>query len=344
MRRRNFLVGTLAAGAAPSLAGQAAAQPGAGQPERSKIALGVGGKALLYYLPLTVAEQRGFFKDQGLQIEINDFGAGAKSLQALVGGSVDVVTGAYEHTFRMQAKGQDIRAVLELGRFPGIVIAARKSLAGQIRSAADLKGRKIGVTGPGSSTALATQYAMVKAGLKVTDAAIIGIGSGAAAVAAMKRGEIDVISHLEPVISKLEEDGEIVPLIDTRTEAGTLALFGGPNPAATLYLRQDFIERNPVTTQRLANAFLQALRWIEAATPEQIADSVPVAYHLGDKPVYVRAVAASKDGYSRNGIITRLGMDSVMNMLRTLDPEFANVQLDLDKTFDGRFAAKAQQA
>jgi len=94
-------------------------------PEKTKVVLGVGGKPLLYYLPLTIAERKGFFKAQGLDVEINDFGGGAKSLQALVGGSVDVVTGAYEHTIRMQAKGQDIRAVLELGRFPAIVIAVR---------------------------------------------------------------------------------------------------------------------------------------------------------------------------------------------------------------------------
>ena len=88
--------------------------------------LGVGGKPLLYYLPLTIAERKGFFKEQGLEVEINDFGGGAKSLQALIGGSVDVVTGAYEHTIRMQAKGQDVRAVTELGRFPAIVIAVEE--------------------------------------------------------------------------------------------------------------------------------------------------------------------------------------------------------------------------
>ncbi len=81
--------------------------------------LGVGGKPLLYYLPLTIAERRGFFKEEGLEVEINDFGGGAKSLQALIGGSVDVVTGAYEHTIRMQAKGQDVRAVDRARAVPG---------------------------------------------------------------------------------------------------------------------------------------------------------------------------------------------------------------------------------
>jgi NitT/TauT family transport system substrate-binding protein len=339
MHRRKFLTG--AAGLiAATRADFALAQstPPAG---KTKVALGVGGKPLLYYLPLTIAEQKGYFKAQGLDVEINDFGGGAKSLQALIGGSVDVVTGAYEHTIRMQAKGQDIRAVLEMGRFPGIVIAVKKSLADEIKSAADFKGRKIGVTAPGSSTALCAQYAMVKAGLKPTDAAIIGVGAGASPVAAVKKGEIEVLAHLEPVISKLEQDGDIEILIDTRTEAGSKALFGGSNPAACLYLRQDFIAKNPGTTQRLTNALMAALRWVAKATPEEIADAVPAAYHLGDKPLYIKAVSKSIEGYSKTGLVTAEGMASIMDMLKKLDPEFANAQIDLSKTFDGSFAAKA---
>lgn len=328
---------TMAAGLALAASG-AQAQ---GAPEKTSVALGVGGKALLYYLPLTIAERKGFFKEQGLDVTINDFGGGAKSLQALIGGSVDVVTGAYEHTIRMQAKGQDIRAVVELGRFPAIVVAVKKDRMDKIKSAADFKGAKIGVTAPGSSTALTAQYAMVKAGLKASDASIIGVGGGAGGVAAMKKGEIDVISHLDPVIAKLEADGDVVALYDTRTEAGTKALFGGSNPAAVLYARNEFIEKNPNVMQRLTNAFIKSLKWIEAATPEQIADAVPSEYHLGDKALYLAAVAKSKEAYSRTGVIPEAGMKSVMDMLRTLDPEFATIQLDLNKTFVGTFVKKA---
>src|SRR4029079_13759912 len=127
-------------------------------PEKNQLTLAVGGKTALYYLPLTICKRLGYFKEQGLDVTINDFRGGAKSLQALIGGSVDVVTGAYEHTIRMQAKGQDVRAVVELGRFPAVVIAARKDRT-EIKSPADLKGKKIGVTAPGSSTALIAQYA-----------------------------------------------------------------------------------------------------------------------------------------------------------------------------------------
>lgn len=337
MERRTFLTGTGALALATAVSPGARAQA----PEKSKVVLGVGGKALLYYLPLTIAERKNFFKEEGLEVEINDFAGGARSLQALVGGSVDVVTGAFEHTIRMQAKGQDIRAVTELGRFPAIAIAVRKDKAAQIKSAADLKGMKIGVTAPGSSTALTVQYAMVKAGLKATDASIIGVGGGASGVAAMKKGEIDAISHLDPVIAKLEADGDIQVLIDTRTEAGTRALFGGSNPAACLYAKKDFLDRNPVTTQRLVNAFVKALKLIQASTPEQITEMVPPEYHLGDKPLYVQAVKNSLESYSRDGIVSEAGRTSIYDMLKTLDPELQDAKVDLGTTFDDRFVRKA---
>jgi NitT/TauT family transport system substrate-binding protein len=312
--------------------------------EKPRLTLGVGGKNLLYYLPLTVAERQGYFKDYGLDVTINDFAGGARSLQALVGGSVDVVAGAYEHTLRMQAKGQDIRAVLELLRFPSIVIGVRKDLAGKVKSAADFKGLKIGVTAPGSSTFITAQHAMVKAGLKPNDASFIGIGGGASGVAAMKKGEIDAISHLDPVIAKLEADGDIVTLIDTRTEAGTRALFGGSNPASCIYVKNDFIQANPNTVQAVVNAHYKALLWIAAATPAQVADAVPAEFHLGDRALYEAAFAKTREAYSRTGVSSLDGMKSVMDMLKTLDKEMEAANVDVASTFVGRFAERAAGA
>ena len=122
------------------------------KPETAKVHLAVGGKSSLYYLPLTVTERLGYFKDAGLDVEISDFAGGAKSLQALIGGSADVVTGAFDHTIQMQAKNQPIVALVQLGRFPGFALALRKEKAASYKGPKDLKGMKIGVTAPGSST------------------------------------------------------------------------------------------------------------------------------------------------------------------------------------------------
>ena len=336
MAFRTFALAALAA------LGLVAAQAGAQTLEKTKLTIGVGGKPLLYYLPLTIAETRGFFKEAGLQVETNDFGGGSRALQALLGGSVDVVTGAYEHTIRMQTKGQDVRAVLELGRFPGIVLAVKKDKAAQIRTPADLKGMKIGVTAPGSSTNFFVSFLMAKAGVNPKDAAFIGVGTGLSAVAAIKRGEIDAIANLDPVISKLETDGDVVIMADTRTEAGTRAIFGGSNPAAVVYLKNDFIEKNPNTTQAIVTAFHKALTWIAAASPEDIAKAVPETYYLGDRDLYVRAVKASLETYSRTGIIQLEGMKSALGMLKEFDAELKDVKdEDLPRTFVDRFAKKA---
>ena len=309
--------------------------------EKKQLTLGVGGKSALYYLPLTICERLGYFKELGLDVTIEDFRGGAQSLQALVGGSVDVVTGAYEHTIRMQAKGQDIRAVIELGRFPGIAVGLRKDRAPAYKSAADLKGTKIGVTAPGSSTHFFVMYLMSKAGLAPSDASYIGVGAAASAVAAMKKGEIDALSNVDPMITRLERDGDIKIVADSRTEEGTRAIFGGSNPAAVLYLKHQFAQSNPNTVEALVNAFYKTLKWLEKATPDAIAATVPEEYFLGDKALYLAAVKANKQVYSLTGLVAPAGMQSSANMLTAFDPELKAAKVDLSRTFEDRFVRKA---
>src|SRR3954465_11602851 len=98
MRRRTLLTASATALALPMVAsGQA--------PEKPKLTIAVGGKNLLYYLPLTIAESLGYFKAEGLDVTIAEFAGGSKALEAVVGGSADVVSGAFEHTLIMQPKG-----------------------------------------------------------------------------------------------------------------------------------------------------------------------------------------------------------------------------------------------
>ena len=116
---------------------------------------------------------------------------------------------------------------------------------------------------------------------------------------------------------------------------------GGANPAAVLYLKNEFAEKNPVTTQKLVNALMKSLKWLETAKPEEVADLVPEEYLLGDKPLYLRAVKNSQESYSRTGISTPDAMKSMYDSLKLLDPELSNSNVDLSKTFIDSFAKKA---
>jgi NitT/TauT family transport system substrate-binding protein len=333
---RRIVIAGLAGCALSAALGRAAR---AQQLEMTSVRLGVANKSHLYYLPLTLAERRGYFRDYGLNVAIADFEGGAQSLDALLESTVDVVTGAYEHTLRMQAKGQDVRAVIELGRFPGIVLALRKDKP--YRSAADLRGLKIGVTAPGSSTHFFVLYLMAKAGLAPADASFVGVGGGPAAVAAVANGEVDAIANLDPVITRLQQDGLIRIAVDTRFPRVNYEIFGGTNSAAVLYAKQAFIAANPNTVQALVNAFYKTLKWIATATTDEIIATVPAEYFLGDRDIYLKALRANLLVYSKNGLITRQGMRSALAMLSAFDPELKGATIDLDKTFDGRFVKRA---
>src|SRR5512143_281356 len=309
--------------------------------EKKKVTIAVGGKNLLYYLPLTVAEQKGFFKDEGLDVEIVDFAGGARALQAVVGGSADVVSGAFEHNINMQAKGQPMRAFVLQGRAPQIVLAVSTKTMPNFNSVADLKGKKIGVTAPGSSTNILCNFVIAKAGLKPSDVSYVGVGAAQGAVAALRAGQIDAISNLDPVITILSRSNDIRIVSDTRDVAEADKVFGGPMPAATLYAPVAFIDKNPNTVQALTNAIVRANKWIQQAGPSDIVKAVPEAYLLGDRAVYIDAFLKAKPALSPDGMIPDAGPATALRALQSVDPAMLNAKIDLKSVYTNDFVRKA---
>jgi sulfonate transport system substrate-binding protein len=312
------------------------------KPELAKVRLAVGGKPALFYLPLTVTERLGLFRQQGLEVEISDFPGGARALQALMGGSADVVTGSFEHTIQMQAKGQPVVGLVQLGRFPGYVLGVLTARAQGYRGPADLKGMKIGVTAPGSGTHFMVQYFMAHHGLKRDDASFVGVGASASAVAAVRRGEIDAIVNVDPVIAVLVNQNLIKVVADTRTEAGTREIFGGLYPAATLYAQPAFVAKNPRTVQALANAFVAGLKWMQSHSADEIAAVMPEEYALGDKAVYVQSIKSNLPLYAPEGRFSRDGAETSYRVLKEFDPDVARATIDVSRTYDDTFVEKAQ--
>ena len=335
MKRRTLISLAPAALAAPVFTVRAQAL------EKPKVALAVGGKNLLYYLPLTVAESLGYFKAEGLDLTINDFAGGAQSLRALIGGSVDVVSGAFEHTVNMQAKGQKLRAFVLMGRAPQIVLGINPKTMPDFKSVTDLKGKKIGVTAPGSSTNVMANFVLAKAGLKPSDVSFIGVGASSGAVAAMRSGQIDAISNLDPVITLLQRSGDLKVISDTRVVAEADKVFGGPMPAACLYAKSEFVEKNPATAQALVNAIVRADKWIQGAGAGDIIKAVPEAYLLGDRAVYIDAFLAAKGALAADGMIPAKGPDTAFRALASIDRVIASAKLDLPAVYTNEFVRKA---
>lgn len=332
MQRRTLMLGACAAVAAPTI-GWTQSQP--------KVTIAVGGKNLLYYLPLTIAETQGFFKDEGLDFTIVDFAGGSRALQAVIGGSADVVSGAFEHTINMQAKGQFLREFALQGRVPQVVLGVNPKTMPNYRTVADLKGKKVGVTAPGSSTNVMLNFVLARAGLKPTDVSVIGVGAGNGAVAAMRSGQIDAISNLDPVITLLKRSGDLRIVSDTRNVAESDKVFGGPMPAGCMYAPQAYIDKHPQTIQAIANAIVRANKWIQQAGASDIVKAVPESYLLGDRAVYIDAFLASKGALSPDGMLPEAGPATALRALQSIDPALKEAKIDLAATYTNDFVKKA---
>ncbi len=259
-----------------------------------------------------------------------------------MGGSADVVSGAYEHTINLQSKGQFFQAFVLQGRAPAIALGvSTKTMAGY-KTLADLKGKKIGVSAPGSSTNMVANLLLSRAGLKAEDVSFIGVGTAASALTAVRSGQIDAISNIDPVMTMLEQKGDVRIISDTRTLKGTLEVFGGPMPAGCLYAPSEFLQKNPNTAQALADAIVHSLKWLQTAGPGDILKTVPESYLLGDRGLYLASFNKVHEAIALDGLIPEEGTKTALRALASFDPAIRAEKIALNRTFINDFARKAK--
>ena len=311
--------------------------------EKPRIALSVGGSiSQMNKVAYFVALNRKYFDQEGLTVDSTAFASGTAALQNLIGGNADVVEGSFEHTLRMQTKGQNLMCIATFGRYPANVLVVRKSQADKIKTIADLKGKKIGISAPGASTHNFVAGLMERAGVNYKDASYVSIGTGLSAVAAMKSGgELDAIVNLDPAINALVDGGEAVVLSDSRTEEGTYAAFGGPYLADCLYAKIDFVKANPNTAQAIANAIVHAMQWLKTASIDDIIKSLPPEYYQADERLYRKSLEKNLAAFQWDGIVGPEAVRNVWKAIAILEPELKDAKVDYEKTYDNDLIVRA---
>ena len=329
--------------AALLLAGTQARHVGAqGKPEKTRVSIAVAAKASLDCLALTIADSLGYFAAEGLEVEIHDFGGGARALQAVVDGSGDVVGGAFEHTINLQGKNQFFRAFVLLGRAPQVALGVCTRTMPAYKTVPDLKGRKIGVALPGSVADTVANLVLMRGGVLPREVSFVEMPSVSAALAAVRSGQLDAISYTEPLMTMLEHKADVRIISDTRTLKGTQEVFGGSMPGACLYAPGDFVQKNPGTVQALANAAVHALKWLQTAGPSDLIKTVPEAYLHGDRSLYLASFNKSREAIAVDGLIPDEGVRTALRAMGRLDTSIKTDKIDLARTFTNEFARKAK--
>lgn len=308
---------------------------GASRDQRIEVRIAVGGQAQLVYLPTTLAQSLGHYEQEGLQVTLQDFPGGAKALEALLGGSTDVVSGFYDHTIQMAAEGRSLQAFVSMLRYLGLAAVVSPASPRKIRRIEDLRGATVGVSAPGSSTHLFARYLLATRGVPPDSISAVGIGMSASAVAAMERGKVDAAIMADPAIAYLtKRRGALTILADTRTAEGVRAVFGtGSYPASVLYSSAEWIQSNRETARRLARAIQRTLRWIQAHSPEEVARAMPPEFHGEDESLYVESLRRAMVMYSCDGRMPADGPEAVRKVLAVSLPKVREARIDLAKTY-----------
>ncbi|MBE1499395.1 NitT/TauT family transport system substrate-binding protein [Amycolatopsis lexingtonensis] len=314
-----------------------------GEGGKPKVTIMVGGLEKVIYLPAMLTQQLGNFAAQGIDVELQSEQSGANAETALVAGQVQGVVGFYDHTIDLQAKDQCIKSVVQLANIPGEALVVGTAHVDQIKSSADFKGKKMGVTSLGSSTDFLTKALAAKANVGADQYTPVKVGAGQTFIASLDNGGIEGGMTTDPTIAQLTNTGKAKVLYDLRTAESTKAALGGLYPASSLYMSCDFVDRNKDAVQKLANAFVATLKWIGQHSPEEIAAKMPPSYSGGDKALYIKSIKDSIGMFNGDGKMDAAGAKNVLEVLSSFSK---NVQpkkdsIDLSKTYTTEFVDAA---
>jgi NitT/TauT family transport system substrate-binding protein len=305
---------------------------------QSKVTIAIGGGACLCYLPTVLAKQLGEYETAGLDVELVDLKGGSDALKAVLGGSADVVSGYFDHCVNLAAKKQELQSFVVYDRYPGLVLVVSPKQTGKITSIKDLAGKRVGVSAPGSSTDFFLKYQLKKNGLDPTGTAVIGIGLGATAVAAMQQGQIDAAVMLDPAVTVLQSSHkDLTILSDTRTQKDTLDVFGGEYPGGALYTTTAWIKSHDKEVQALTSAIMHTLKWIHTHSPEEIMAKMPEGMVGKDKELYLAALKNTLPMYSETGLMDPKGAAAVLAVFSESSPEVAKANIDVGKTYTNKY-------
>ncbi|MFI6344070.1 ABC transporter substrate-binding protein [Streptomyces sp. NPDC050560] len=301
-----------------------------------KLKIMVGGLDKVIYLPAMLTQRLGYFADEGLDVELLTEPAGVQGTTALVAGEVQGAVGFYDHTLDLQVKGKQVESVVQFADAPGEVEMVATKDSG-IDSPKDFKGKKLGVTGLGSSTDFLTKYLAVQNGVQVSQFTPVAVGAGQTFISALKQGSIQGGMTTDPTVAQLLDQKAGKILVDMRTPEGSRKALGGAYPSSSLYMNTDWVNGHKPTVRKLAHALVKTLKWMATHSPEEIAAKMPADYAQGGKALYAESIKATLPMFNDDGVMPEDGPKTVERVLKAFNPNLKNADVDLSKTYTTEF-------
>jgi NitT/TauT family transport system substrate-binding protein len=337
-------VGALAlATAACSSPSHAASKTGHSKASTPTVKLMVGGIDKQIYLPYQLAQSLGIYKKYGVNVELStEQNGGVGAEEAMASGQVDMAGAWYIHTIDFQSKGKDVIDVVQLSGAPG-----EREMCGTnsgVHSAADFKGKTLGVTDLGSGTDELTQFLASQQGVGHKGYHTLAVGAGATAIAAIQRNTAQCVMTTQPTVGALESKHLAYSALDLATTKGATDALGGAWPAAAVLAQADWVNSHQDAVQKVVDALVATMHWINTHSANDIANALPsqfVSNSTITKDQYINGLTTDKGQFLPDGIMPAGGPKTIFNMEKVLGVDVSKVKVG--DTFTNNYAQKANQ-
>jgi NitT/TauT family transport system substrate-binding protein len=307
------------------------------------VTLMVGGIDKQIYLPYQLAQDLGFYKKYGVNVQLSteqSGGVGAET--AMVSGQVDMAGAWYVHAIDFQAKGKNVVDVVQLSGAPGEREMCAKDSG--ITSPAQWKGKSLGVTDIGSGTDSLTLYLAARYHLTSKEISRVAVGAGPTFVAALQHGRIACGMTTQPTVGAIQTQGIGASVINLATTAGAQQWLGGAYPAAGVLARADWVASHQAVVQKVVDALVATMHWINTHSAADIANAMPAAFvsnGLTTKAAYTAELAQDKGQFLPDGMMPPSGPATVLAIEKFIGNVTAPV--NLSTTYTNQYAITANK-
>ena len=290
-------------------------------------------------MPFTLADSLGYYKEEGVDVTMENLPSGVKALQALIGGSIDVAGLMYQQTIQMAADGQHVRAFFITSQRSMLTLVVSPATKKKIRSVADLKGALIGVVSQGAPLHQALNFYLSRKGIQPSEFTPISIGFGASSIAAIESGRVDAAGlaggdHFR----LLQRHPDLQILLDCSTAEGTQECVGGDTYAGgALSAKQAWLDKNPDAARKLARALQRTHKWIATHTPQEIRDRLPDNFRSDDVAVDLQIIRAGLSIYTIDGAMPKGAPETMKQFLDATVDKVRDTKIDLAGTWTDEY-------
>jgi NitT/TauT family transport system substrate-binding protein len=282
------------------------ALPGAASAEAIKIALPV---LSLESMPIFIAQEKGYFKKHGVEVDVVASRGGGEAMKSYIAGDVQIVGTGFPEVGLMRARGVDVELFFAQTTRVPFALLGRKDL--NLKSVADLKGKIIAVTSPGSLTANLTKYFIMQAGMNPDkDVSLVSVGGGGEILGALKSKKADAAMLFEPFVTIATTSGIADIVVDVPEKLDAFS-------SAPLSISKAFVKKEPKQVKALFDALVEGLGYLhgdKAGTLELAKKKFP-----GANPEVLKAALARMDKtFSRDGKFTKGNIERTQEISKQL--------------------------